>query len=101
MNAYVSHPLTPAPIPLTSFAEPRHYTISLHSSDLLSLYSRDHPHGGGRGKSKGNRHPSSPWGWNTKGKRTRKPGSRGHKTGNKFVIRERPRGKNKIALLVK
>lgn len=22
----------------------------------------DHPHGGGRGKSKGNRHPTSPWG---------------------------------------
>jgi len=32
----------------------------------------DHPHGGGEGKSgQGNRHPVSPWGWNTKGKKTR------------------------------
>ncbi|CCA69555.1 related to mitochondrial ribosomal protein L2 of the large subunit [Serendipita indica DSM 11827] len=67
----------------------------------VAMNARDHPHGGGRGKSKGNRHPSSPWGWNTKGKRTRKPGPRGHKTGNKYVIRERPRGKHKISLIVK
>jgi hypothetical protein len=26
------------------------------------MYKVDHPHGGGRGKSKGNRHPVSPWG---------------------------------------
>lgn len=32
----------------------------------------DHPHGGGRGKSKGNNHPSSPWGQPAKGFRTRK-----------------------------
>lgn len=32
----------------------------------------DHPHGGGEGKpSQGNPHPVSPWGWNTKGKKTR------------------------------
>jgi len=31
-----------------------------------------HPHGGGEGKSgQGNPHPVSPWGWNTKGKKTR------------------------------
>lgn len=35
----------------------------------------DHPHGGGEGKSgQGNPHPVSPWGWHTKGKKTRKPG---------------------------
>ncbi|RBQ89392.1 hypothetical protein VDGD_08839 [Verticillium dahliae] len=28
----------------------------------LAMNSVDHPHGGGRGKSKGNRHPTSPWG---------------------------------------
>ncbi|KAG8812164.1 hypothetical protein FRC17_002162 [Serendipita sp. 399] len=67
----------------------------------VAMNARDHPHGGGRGKSKGNVHPSSPWGLNSKGKRTRKPGPRGHKTGNKFVIRERPRGRKKIALIVK
>jgi large subunit ribosomal protein L2 len=33
----------------------------------------DHPHGGGEGKSgQGNPHPVSPWGWNTKGKKTRR-----------------------------
>jgi len=28
----------------------------------LAMNACDHPHGGGRGKSKGNRHPCSPWG---------------------------------------
>ena len=33
----------------------------------------DHPHGGGEGRSgQGNPHPVSPWGWHTKGKKTRK-----------------------------
>lgn len=31
----------------------------------------DHPHGGGEGKTSGGRHPVSPWGVKTKGKRTR------------------------------
>ena len=32
----------------------------------------DHPHGGGEGKSpQGNAHPVSPWGWHTKGLKTR------------------------------
>jgi len=30
----------------------------------------DHPHGGGEGKSKGGKHPVTPWGKLTKGKRT-------------------------------
>ncbi len=35
----------------------------------------DHPHGGGEGKSgQGNPHPVSPWGWHTKGRKTRTPG---------------------------
>ncbi|KIM82289.1 hypothetical protein PILCRDRAFT_820670 [Piloderma croceum F 1598] len=55
----------------------------------------DHPHGGGRGKSKSNKHPVSIWGWQTKGKRTRKPGPKGPKNSNKMVIKERPRGKEK------
>ncbi|THH26507.1 hypothetical protein EUX98_g7682 [Antrodiella citrinella] len=55
----------------------------------------DHPHGGGRGKSKGNKQPRSVWGWLTKGKRTRKPGPKGPKNSNKMVIRERPRGVEK------
>lgn len=32
----------------------------------------DHPHGGGEGKTSGGRHPVTPWGKPTKGKRTRK-----------------------------
>lgn len=32
----------------------------------------DHPMGGGEGRSSGGRHPCSPWGWPTKGYRTRK-----------------------------
>lgn len=31
----------------------------------------DHPHGGGEGRTSGGRHPVSPWGWQTKGKKTR------------------------------
>jgi len=46
----------------------------------------DHPHGGGEGKSpQGNPHPVSPWGWHTKGKKTR-----GHKKASeKFIVRRR------------
>jgi large subunit ribosomal protein L2 len=44
----------------------------------------DHPHGGGEGKSgQGNPHPVSPWGWNTKGKKTR----RNKRTDNMMVQR--------------
>jgi len=46
----------------------------------------DHPHGGGEGKSpQGNPHPVSPWGWHTKGKKTRKP----KKQSNKYIIKRR------------
>lgn len=38
-----------------------------------SSSSVDHPHGGGRGKSKGNKHPRTPQGLKTKGRRTRRP----------------------------
>jgi hypothetical protein len=43
----------------------------------------DHPHGGGRGKSKGNKHPRSVYGWLTRGKRTRRPKD---KDGNKMYV---------------
>lgn len=36
-----------------------------------AMNSVDHPHGGGRGKSKGNNHPQSPWGQPAKGFKTR------------------------------
>jgi large subunit ribosomal protein L2 len=51
----------------------------------------DHPHGGGEGKSKGGRHPVTPWGVPTLGKRTR----RKHKDSNKLIVRGRRRGKEK------
>lgn len=37
----------------------------------VSMNPIDHPHGGGEGRTSGGRHPSSPWGWKTKGKKTR------------------------------
>ncbi len=44
----------------------------------------DHPHGGGEGKSSGGRHPVTPWGKPTKGKKTRK-----NKATDKYIIRRR------------
>ncbi len=51
----------------------------------------DHPHGGGEGKSKGGRHPVTPWGVPTLGKRTRSK----HKHSDKLIVRGRRRGKEK------
>jgi large subunit ribosomal protein L2 len=48
----------------------------------------DHPMGGGEGKSSGGRHPCSPWGWPTKGYKTRR-----RKTTDKFIIRKRKKKK--------
>jgi large subunit ribosomal protein L2 len=44
----------------------------------------DHPHGGGEGRSSGGRHPVTPWGKPTKGKKTRS-----NKSTNKFIVRSR------------
>lgn len=44
----------------------------------------DHPHGGGEGRTSGGRHPVTPWGKPTKGKRTRK-----NKATDKYIIRRR------------
>ena len=44
----------------------------------------DHPHGGGEGKTSGGRHPVTPWGKPTKGKKTRS-----NKATDKFIIRRR------------
>ncbi len=46
----------------------------------------DHPHGGGEGKSpQGNPHPVSPWGWKTKGKKTRNR----NKLSSKYIVKRR------------
>jgi large subunit ribosomal protein L2 len=44
----------------------------------------DHPHGGGEGRTSGGRHPVTPWGKPTKGKRTRR-----NKATDKFILRSR------------
>lgn len=44
----------------------------------------DHPHGGGEGRTSGGRHPVSPWGQPTKGKRTRK-----NRRTDRFIVRRR------------
>jgi large subunit ribosomal protein L2 len=44
----------------------------------------DHPHGGGEGKSSGGRHPVTPWGKPTKGKKTRH-----NKATDRLIIRRR------------
>ena len=44
----------------------------------------DHPHGGGEGRSSGGRHPSTPWGYPTKGYKTRK-----NKRTDNMIIRKR------------
>ena len=44
----------------------------------------DHPHGGGEGRTSGGRHPVTPWGKSTKGKKTRS-----NKATDKFIIRSR------------
>jgi large subunit ribosomal protein L2 len=44
----------------------------------------DHPHGGGEGKTSGGRHPVTPWGKSTKGKRTRK-----NKKTDRLIMRRR------------
>ena len=45
----------------------------------------DHPHGGGEGRTSGGRHPVTPWGKPTKGKRTRNT----NKASQKLIIRSR------------
>ena len=44
----------------------------------------DHPHGGGEGKTAAGRHPVTPWGLQTKGKKTRK-----NKRTNSMIVRSR------------
>ena len=52
----------------------------------LAMNPHDHPHGGGEGKSgQGNPHPVSPWGWQTKGFRTRAA----HKSSDKYIVKRR------------
>ena len=51
----------------------------------------DHPHGGGEGRTSGGRHPVTPWGKPTKGKRTRNK----KKASSKFIVRSRHQRKKR------
>ena len=50
----------------------------------------DHPHGGGEGRTSGGRHPVTPWGKPTKGKKTRT-----NKSTDKFIIRSPSRARRR------
>src|SRR6476620_7089042 len=50
----------------------------------------DHPHGGGEGRTSGGRHPVTPWGFPTKGKKTRN-----RKRTDRFIIASRHARKKK------
>lgn len=50
----------------------------------------DHPHGGGEGRTSGGRHPVTPWGKPTKGKKTRSPRKK-----NDLIVRTRHQAKKK------
>jgi len=49
----------------------------------------DHPHGGGEGRTSGGRHPVTPWGKPTKGRKTRS-----NKATDKFIMRSRHQRKS-------
>lgn len=81
-----------------SVGNPEHENISLGKAGRSRWLGRrpqsrgvvmnpvDHPHGGGEGKSpQGNPHPVSPWGWHTKGKKTRKRKN----PSNKYIVKRR------------
>jgi large subunit ribosomal protein L2 len=50
----------------------------------VSMNPIDHPHGGGEGRTSGGRHPVTPWGKPTKGKKTRS-----NKSTQKFIVASR------------
>jgi large subunit ribosomal protein L2 len=55
----------------------------------VSMNPVDHPHGGGEGRTSGGRHPVSPWGKPTKGRKTRS-----NKATDKFIMRSRHQRKS-------
>jgi large subunit ribosomal protein L2 len=56
----------------------------------VSMNPIDHPHGGGEGRTSGGRHPVTPWGFPTKGKKTRN-----NKQTQKFIVSSRHARKKK------
>ena len=56
----------------------------------VSMNPIDHPHGGGEGRTSGGRHPVTPWGFPTKGKKTRN-----NKRTQSFIVASRHAKKKK------
>ena len=56
----------------------------------VSMNPIDHPHGGGEGRTSGGRHPVTPWGKPTKGKKTRS-----NKSTDRFIVTSRHKSKKK------
>jgi large subunit ribosomal protein L2 len=54
----------------------------------VSMNPIDHPHGGGEGRTSGGRHPVTPWGKPTKGKKTRN-----NKKTDSLIMRRRQQSK--------
>ena len=57
-------------IKLTKAGQNRNKGIRPHVRGV-AMNPIDHPHGGGEGRTSGGRHPCTPWGKPTKGKKTR------------------------------
>ena len=57
----------------------------------VAMNAYEHPHGGGHGGGRGNKPTQSIWGWKTKGYKTR----RSVHNQNRFLVKGRPRGKDK------
>lgn len=57
----------------------------------VSMNPVDHPLGGGEGRSSGGRHPCSPWGWITKGRKTRNPRAQS----DSMIVRRRRKKRRK------
>jgi large subunit ribosomal protein L2 len=55
----------------------------------VSMNPIDHPHGGGEGRTSGGRHPVTPWGKNTKGKKTRS-----NKFTSKMILNKKSSGRS-------
>lgn len=69
----------------------RHYDVIVSPAitEKSTMNPVDHPHGGGEGRTSGGRHPVSPWGKPTKGKKTRS-----NKATDKFILRSRHQRKS-------